>query len=303
MGGMRELAERRWQALPGQLRAPLEVVATAVRLYVADNCPTYAAAIAYYAIFSIFPLALITLSVFGLFASREAIADWVFEQVPLQETEDVRANVDAIIRRAQQFSPASLGFGLLFLVWSSSGIFGAVRNGLNAAAHARGERPFWRGKLIDLALVAVVGGLVAISVTMTAVARVVAEYLDAIGPIALDRAALVQLVGVVLAPVATLTMFLILYRLAPAARPAWRDALAAALLATLLFEVAKNVVATLVAQSSFSRDTAIYAGFGTALAFLLWMYINGSILLLGAEFGRALRLRRTGEPANNGRLR
>ena len=41
--------------------------------------------------------------------------------------------------------------------------------------------------------------------------------------------------------------------------------------------------------TDFSRDTAIYAGFGTALAFLLWMFVNASILLLGAEFGRAIR--------------
>ncbi len=293
---MKERARRTWGKVPGPLRAPFEVVVSAVRGYLDDNCPTYAAAIAYYAIFSVIPLALITLSVFGLFADRQAIVDWVFEQVPLQETESVRENVEEVVRRAQQFSPASLGFGLVFLVWSSSGIFGAVRNGLNATAHVKGNRPFWRGKLIDVLLVAVLGALVTISVAATATARVVMARVDGSAPFPFDRQAATEVVGLVVAPLVTFTMFSILYRVAPAVRPAWRDALPGAALAAVLFELAKNLVAVLVAQSSFSRDTAIYAGFGTALAFLLWMYVNGSILLFGAEFARALRLRRqTGE--------
>ncbi|PFG74188.1 YihY/virulence factor BrkB family protein [Tepidiforma thermophila] len=294
---MRTRLGRSWRAVPGPVRASAEVVVAAVRGYVEDECTTYAAAIAYYAIFSIIPLGLITLSVFGLFADRQAIVDWVFEQVPLRETEDVRANVEEIVRRAQQFSPASLGFGLVFLTWASSGIFGAVRNGLNATAHAKVSRPFWRGKLIDILLVMVVGALVALSVAATAMARVVVARVDGAAPFPMDRALMTEIVGLVLAPVVTFTMFLVLYRVTPAARPAWRDALAGAALATLLFELAKNLVAVVIAQSSFSRDTAIYAGFGTALAFLLWMYVNGSILLFGAEFGRALRRRREARAA------
>ncbi|GIW14038.1 MAG: hypothetical protein KatS3mg062_1477 [Tepidiforma sp.] len=289
---MRERARRSWRAVPGPVRTPFEVVAAAVRWYLDDDCPTYAAAIAYYGIFSVIPLGLITLSVFGLFADREAIVNWVFEQVPLEQTVQVRGNVEAVVRRAQEFSPASLGFGILFLVWSSSGIFGAVRNGLNATAHVKGKRPFWRSKLIDILLVAVVGALVTVSVAATATARVVAAKVDGNAPFPFDRQAATEVTGLVLAPVVTFTMFVVLYRLTPAIRPAWRDALAGAVLATVLFEAAKNVVAVLVAQSSFSRDTAIYAGFGSALAFLLWMYINGTILLFGAEFGRALRMRR-----------
>ncbi len=289
---MKARARRLWLAIPVAVRAPFEVAAATVRAYIDDSCTTYAAAIAYYAIFSVVPLGLITLSVFGLFADRQAIVDWVFEQIPLRETEDVRANVEEIVRRAQQFSPASLGFGLVFLLWSSSGIFGAVRNGLNAAAHRQGSRPFWRGKLIDLALVAVLGALVSLSVAATATARVVVARIDSVGPFPFDRGLAVELLGLGLAPAVSLALFVILYRVMPAARPAWRDVAASAVLATVLFELAKNVVALLVAQSSFSRDTAVYAGFGSALAFLLWMYVNGSILLFGAEFGRALRMRR-----------
>ena len=79
---------------------------------------------------------------------REEIVDFVFEQVPLQDTADVKANVNEIVHRAQEFSLASLSFGVITLLWSGTGIFAAVRRGLNAASHRTTPRPYWRAKLL-----------------------------------------------------------------------------------------------------------------------------------------------------------
>ncbi len=278
-----------WESLPAPARRPFEVLATTVRLYVDDGCSTYAAAIAYYAIFSIIPLSLITLSIFGLVIDQDRIAEFVFDQIPLQETEGVRQNVDEIIQRTRQISPASIGFGAVFLIWSSSGIFGAVRKGLNAATHLRVSRPYWHGKLIDFALIPALGLLIVLSVGLTALARIVVERVDEVGPLTIDTNLALRIAGIVLPAFVSFCMFLLLYRYVPTARPGWREATGGALFATVLFEAAKNLIATVLAYADFSRDTAIYAGFGTALAFLVWMFVNASILLLGAEFGRAIR--------------
>lgn len=286
---MRRALKATWQMVPGPVRWPFEIITRTISLYVEDGCSTYAAAIAYYAIFSIFPLSLITLSVFGLVVDRDRIVEWVFDQIPLRETESVRSSVDEIIRRTRQISPASIGLGFLFLVWSSSGIFGAVRKGLNAATHLRRGQPYWHGKLIDIALIPALGLLIALSVGLTATTRIVLEHVDEIGPFTINTNLALNIAGYVLPATASFSMFLLLYRYVPTVRPPWREALAGAGFATLLFEVTKNVIATVIAYSNFSRDTAIYAGFGTVLAFLIWMFVNASILLLGAEFGRAVR--------------
>ncbi len=280
---------RQWNSLPSFARRPCEIVAMTLRLYIDDGCSTYAAAIAYYAIFSLVPLSLITLSVFGLVIDQDRIAEWVFDQIPLKETTGVRENVDEIIRRARAISPASIGFGVVFLFWSSSGIFGAVRKGLNAATHLRKGRPYWHGKLIDFALIPALGLLIVLSVGMTAIVRLVLERVDEVGPISINTNEALRLAGYILPAIISFSMFALLYRYVPTARPPWREALAGAGFATVLFETAKNLIATVVSFADFSRDTAIYAGFGTALAFLVWMFVNASILLLGAEFGRAIR--------------
>jgi len=294
---MRQSLARYWQAIPRPVRRPFEVLGLTIKLYVDDGCSTYAAAIAYYAIFSLVPLSLITLSVFGLWVDQERMVQWVFDQVPLEETDEVRANVNGIIERAQRFSPASLGFGVIFLFWSSTGIFSAVRKGLTAASHLRKSRSYWHGKLLDFALVPALGVLIAVSVGLTALTQVVVEEIDSIGPIKFNTAAALSLAGYVLPAMASFSMFALLYKYLPTARPAWKEVLAAAAFAMVLFELGKNLIATFIGFADFSRDTAIYAGFGTALAFLVWMFLNASILLLGAEFGRALMRTEGGEEA------
>jgi membrane protein len=258
------------------------------RYYAEDDCGIYAAAIAYYAIFSLVPLALITLSIFGLIVDREAIVDFVFEQVPLEESAELREDVNNIVGRARNISLAGLSLGFIGLIWSSSGIFGAVRRGLNATSHRRG-RPFWRAKLIDITLVPSIGILILLSIGLTATAQFALEQVNEFVPIAIDTnipARLVTTYG--LPAVVSFTMFIMLYRYVPSRRPTWGDALISATFATVLFEVAKNVFAIVIGFTAFTQDTAIYAGFSTPLIFLFWTFINASILLLGSEFTRAL---------------
>lgn len=279
------------------IRAPYRVLVRTVRLYLADNCGTYAAAIAYYGIFSLVPVSLIVLSIFGLVVDERRIESFVFDQIPLKETEAVRGNVAEIVRRAQDISIAGLGVGVAILLWSASGIFTAVRRGLNVATHAPNPRPYWRGKLVDLAIVPCLGALILVFVALTAALQIAIERAGTVGPFAFDTNTALRAASYGLAGVSSFAMFALLYHYVPSGRPRWREALAAAAMATILFEITKNGYAAFFNLTPFQRDTAVYAGFGTAMAFLLWMFINASILLIGAEFARALRAE-SGQPGD-----
>lgn len=300
MGWSEHLAEavrslgRGWRRIPGIIRAPFHVTARTIQLYMDDNCSTYAAAIAYYAIFALVPLALVILSIFGLVVSEQRIVDLTFNQLPLKDTASVRENVEAIVRRSQEISVAGLSFGLLALVWSASGIFSAVRNGLNATSRRRRGRPYWRSKLIDITLIPCLGLLIILSVGLTAGAQIIIDGVGHIGAFHFDRSVPLRATSYALPLFISFVAFVLLYRYVPANRPTWGEACSGAFLAALLFELVKNLYAVMFSLTSFSKDTAIYAGFGTALGFLLWLFINASVLLLGAEFGRAITLTRRG---------
>lgn len=281
------LGKRGFGRLPQPVRAPIHVLVRTFKLYGDDDCGIYAAAIAYYALFSLVPIALITLSIFGWVVDREAIVDFVFAQLPLQETVDVRDNVDEIVQQSKRLSGPGFAIGILVLLWSAGGLFSAVRRGLNATRHVRQSRPFWQGKLVDLALLFGVGTLITLSIGMTAITRVAVERAGDLGFVEINAYDALELLSYGLSAFVSLVMFALLYRLVPTARPRWREALYGAVFATILFELTKHLAALVIQEQSFARDSAIYAGVASVFAFLLWIFISGSILLLGAEFGRA----------------
>ena len=287
---------RRWAKVPGPVRRPIGVIGTTIRLYMDDHCGTYAAAIAYYALFSLIPLSLIILSAFGLFVDRNDITDFVFEQIPLKESESVRASVNTIVQRAQDVSVAGISFGVAILLWSSSGIFAAVRRGLDVASHRQKSRSYLHGKLVDAALVPALGLLILLSLGLTALAQLVIGRVSEVGPLNFDTNLALRMSSFLLPAVVSFVMFLLLYHFVPSARTAWPEAFAGAAFATVLFEIAKNSIAYIIEAAPYSKDTAIYAGFGTALGFLFWMFVNASILLLGSEFARALAKPRAETP-------
>lgn len=283
-----------WRRVPGPIRAPFQVSVRTLQFYFDDSCSTYAAAIAYYAIFALVPLALVILSVFGLVVSQQRIVNFVFDQLPLKDTVSVRENVEAIVKKAHEISVAGLSFGLVALIWSASGIFSAIRNGLNAAMRRKRPRPYWRSKLLDFLLIPCLGLLIIISISLTAGAQILIDGVGSLGPLNLNTNIPLRAVSYVLPLLVSLITFALLYRYVPSARPGWGEAFAGAALAAVLFELVKNLYALIFSMTSFSKDTAIYAGFGTALGFLLWLFINASVMLLGAEFGRAVRIARRG---------
>ena len=130
--------------------------------------------------------------------------------------------------------------------------------------------------------------LLVLSVVLTAAAQGIIERAGHIGPFELGANAALQVLSYVLPALVTLATFALLYRFVPSQRPDWAQAMNSALFASLAFELAKNVAAIAFGQLEFEKETAIYAGFGTALAFLLWMYVSASIILLGAEFAEAI---------------
>ena len=274
---------------PGITRGPGRVLITTFRMYSHDHCGTYAAAIAYYAIFSLLPLLLVTVSLFGLFVNRQDIVDFVFEQIPLEQTASVQQNVEDAVGGAQNISVAGLSFGLLLLFWSSSGMFGAVRKGLNASSRRGRGQSYFHGKLIDFALIFASGVLILLSIGLTALIQVAVQRAGDLGWTSIQTSPGVSVAYYGAPAIASFTLFVMLYRFVPTSRPSWKEANAGAACATVLFELAKNLAAILIGNAPFSRNSALYASFGTALAFLFWMFVNASILLLGAEFARALR--------------
>lgn len=252
-----------------------------------DRCTQWAAAMSYYVLFSLFPLVIVIVSVASLFVSKSYVRDeavqLIGENVGL--TADGREEIVSLLDRAVDGLGAIGLIGLVGLVWSASAMMSAMRNAVNAAWDVEERRHFVRGKALDLLLVLALFLLFSLSVGLTFVVR----FLDRIRASVTDEAGVLGSVSdgflngaTRLSPlVISFVSFLLIYRFIPAVRTRFRDVWIGALIASVLFEGAK--ISLTFYFANFGNYDEVYGSLGAVISFLLFVWIAGLILLLGAE--------------------
>jgi len=79
-------------------------------------------------------------------------------------------------------------------------------------------------------------------------------------------------------------LFTAIYKILPKTAVRWRDAAAGGLLTAISWQIGQRVLESIVISSNYSA----YGVVGSFLAVMLWMYYASAVVLLGAEFVRAL---------------
>jgi membrane protein len=282
-----------------RLNGRLLAVAAAVSRFFAAGCTQHAAGIAYRVLFSLAPLAIVLVSVFGLVLQdddvRERVVDRVIEALPVDAAgrEDVESAIETI---ATPTSAAGL-VSLLVFLWAASGMMGALRRGLEAAMGVAHGRPAVRGKLVDFVLVAGAAVLVLLSVGIGLVAdlanEVVAELSAALG---IEVGTEGRAIAVALPFLLWIVTSLLLYRFVPAPGLRLQDALAGAVVTAVSF-LALSLASDLV-YAKTTDWSVIYGALTSLLVFLYSVYLYAGALLLGAAVAAEWSLPRSshGEP-------
>jgi membrane protein len=264
------------------------VLALSAQRYFADGCPQHAAGIAYRVLFSIVPLAIVLVSIFGIILGNQTVHDTVVDTIvrALPSTATSRADVaDAITGIATPSGAVGLVTLVLF-VWAATGMMAAIRGGLEVAIHAHRTRPMVRGKLVDLLLV--------VGAALLVLATVAATLLDRMAQHLLRRAdAATGLAGTfvgdwlprVVALAASVGVVMLLYRFVPSRRLRRADTLAGAVTTSLLLLVIS--VASSRLYDGVTRLSVVYGSLTAALVFLYSVYLYASALLFGGEVAAA----------------
>ena len=184
-----------------------------------DDATHMAAGVAYYALFSLFPFLLGLIAIIGLAADsntiRSEILEWAAENLP--GTGDFIS--DNVIASAE--ASGSLGaISIIGLIWSGSAIFGAITKVVNRAWDIQHDRPFIKGKIMQLSMAMSVGILFALALTTASLAQTAERYAHTDMPI-LGQAdeVLGMLLLRILSFVFNLAIFLMLYKVLPNTRP------------------------------------------------------------------------------------
>jgi membrane protein len=260
------------------------------------NCPQHAAAISYYVLFSIIPVAILAVSVIGFVLVNEErradLVDEILDTVPLTQTEG-RDEVESALDTVQRVSGPAAALSVVATIWASSAMFSSIRRALNMVWGADEHRPWAQGKLVDFAQVGGLSGILLGSIVLTGFLRQIREAsADYAGPLGNDNP-LWEIPPIVIPAAVSLATFLLLFKIVPAAHPHWRDIVPGALFATILFEALKNTFAIYVAN--FNNFDVVYGSLAGVLLFLFFTYLSSNILLMGAELSHTFWRYHTGD--------
>ena len=271
VANLARVAEARANSIP-----PLGALLQAARAFSEDRCSLLAAALSYYALLSLFPLALFILVVASQFVQTEtatrAVTRFITAYLP-SGSAMVRSTLEEVTRLRGALTLVSAAG----LVWSGSNVFNTIQLGINRAFRVPDQRPLWRERIVSLGMVVGASILFVLSFVMTTVLRLALHYR------LIERNTLLfELLPIAGSVLLGTGIFGMLYRYLPFhCNIRWRGVWLSAFLASVLWEIAKLIFAWYI--TNFALLNMVYGSFGTIIAAMLWGYVSAAILLIGAE--------------------
>jgi membrane protein len=263
-----------------QIKFIAATVKEAVNEFLADNCTHLSAAISYYILFALFPLALAAITILGYFSRSPDIGARVSQAIA--EVFPVSGQVvsDTIQGISQGWGTAG-AIAIIGLLWSGMGFFGAVRKSLNTAWGIKQPRPFLRERLMEFIMMLGLGALLIMSFGLTAAFKVIQTANISIFGHLLSNGLFWHAIVILTSVAITFVVFLFLYKFVPNTRVRWRHVWVGALVAAVLMEIAKNVFVFFVGH--FATYNLVYGSVSTIIALMVWSYISAMILLFCAK--------------------
>jgi membrane protein len=261
--------------------------------YAKDNCGQQAAAMAYYVLFSIVPLAIFLISIAGVFFGTDEnigrIIDAIEDIVPGDIALDTqgRDTIKNALQSFQSLSGIAAITSLLASGWASTAMFASVRRSLNVIWGTFEERPWAIAKLVDIAQIGLIAAVLVASVVLTGLVRVVRDF--GVQNIGFMGDSLVwEIPGVLIPLFLAFATFVALYHVVPTRRPPWRPVIIGAGVAAVLFQSLLLGFAFYV--TNFNNFNVVYGSLAGVFLFLFFVYFSANTLLIGAQVVRTFEL-------------
>ncbi len=247
-----------------------------------DHAMDMAASVAFYALLSLFPLAIALIGLLSLVleqADVERGVYWFFNAYFPNSSEILRSNVEVVgnVQGTQGI------IGLLGLIWTSSMLAGAISRAVNRAWDIENDPPVYIDKARQIGMIIGLAPLLLVSIAATTALQFAGSVdLPLVGHLTVLENDAVNFATRFLPFAFSLGIFLMIYKHAPCTYTRWRCVWPGALLAAALFEIAKSVFA--IYLDTFANHERIYGSLASVIVLLGWVYVSGFILIIGAEF-------------------
>lgn len=243
------------------------------------------AVIAYYALFSLPSLLIITVHFAGIFFGRDAVEGRITGEIGGLIGQESAELIQAMIINSalSESSVLFIIFGIGVLIFGATGVFFQLQKALNDIWSVRAKKNTFldtlKRRVISFGMVLAIGLLLLISLVITTAINALS---DLIGNYYTDLSSqLVQILNFIFSQIIITALFATIFTLLPDVKIKWKTNLIGAFMTSLLFLAGKYLIGFYFAASD---PASVYGAAGSLVLILLWVYYTCLILFLGAEF-------------------
>jgi membrane protein len=263
-----------------------------------DNCPGMAASLSYFALFSLFPLLLVILSIIGLLIGPDtdafdSIQAAIQRFLPPEVHDLIKGTVIAL--NENSIGAGIIGFGVL--LWTASSVFAILRSSVNKIWQSPNRASdngsvqqmllfFLANKLFSFLLVLGTALLLLTSllssIAIKTILGLLANFQELLSFIQVDELQLTKGLQTSSSFLILALAFCILFKILPSIYVSWRDVWLAALLTALLLVGLQQLVSNSVI--SIGSHFLSYGAIGSVMILMLWIFLTCQIFLFGCVF-------------------
>ena len=274
-----------------------QTAAQMIRRYYLHDVARDSAALTYYLLFAIFPLLIFVSTLLGILElDVDSIVTGLRQIVPGDVAEVVRGYLEYVSGNA---SRQLMWFSLVFSIWfpmrAASCLMHSVRKAMGRGRPKNAVIGTLRNLIITVWLIVVI----VVSLVLTTVGRRALAFVSGLVTLPAGFVNLWSSLRFVLLGVAVFSLLVPLYMLAQGERRPLREivpGVAASLAVWMLLSFAFSYYV-----EHLARYTQLYGAIAAIVVVLLWLYMSGTIMIMGAEFnGAILEWKNRDVPAGDG---
>ncbi|MDW8798349.1 YihY/virulence factor BrkB family protein [Staphylococcus pseudoxylosus] len=253
-----------------------------------DDASGLSAQLSYYFMLSLFPMLLFLLSIVPVVGVKQStIRDMIKDHVPPAYASQVADIIGDIMSNA---SGSILSVGLILALWSASNGMTALMNSFNVAYDVEDSRNFIVSKLFSVLFTLAMIIVMPVALVLPTFGQQIGDLL--FGPLGLGEQVkwVFDTIRYVLPVIVVLIAFMVLYTLAPNVKIKLMSVIPGAIFATIVFLAGSYLFGIYI--SNFSNYSKTYGSIAGIIILMLWLYITGFIIIIGAEINAIFHQRK-----------
>ncbi|MEP2446494.1 MAG: YihY/virulence factor BrkB family protein [Balneola sp.] len=254
--------------------------------YGVQDAMNYSSSIAFYLIFSLPAILIITIYIAGSVYEDQVVRDSLLEQFNNFFGQQSAEAIDKILRNVNEASDSVINriIGFITLIVSATTVFVSLQDGINKVwgIVAKPDSNLYRvlkNRLLSLAMAVSVGFLLLVSLVIEASlnffdSKVIEIFSESEFYIA-------NTISFSFSVIVTTSVFACLFKVIPDAEVKWKNVWMGALITTVLFGIGKYMIGFYLGVSSFGN---VYGAAGSLVILLTWIFYSSMIVLFGAQY-------------------